>query len=104
MRLFGGLFVELNDLDSAEKLYKALAARDPTKSYGFAMFLGQHRSVDQCFELLNQIYQPDRIADILGVALTVVRENAIRSAINTMRPFKVGWTVASWTIPTRSRC
>ena len=74
VRLFGGLFVELNDLDSAEKLYKALAARDPTKSYGFAMFLGQHRSVDQCFELLNQIYQPDRIADILGVALTVVRE------------------------------
>ena len=74
VRLFGGLFVELNDLDSAEKLYKALAARDPSKSYSFAMFLGQHRSVDQCFEQLNQIYQPDRIADILGVALSVVRE------------------------------
>jgi tetratricopeptide (TPR) repeat protein len=74
VRLFGTLFTELNDLESAEKLYQALAARDSTKSYSLAMFLGLHRNVDQCFELLEQIYQPDRVTDILGVALTVVRE------------------------------
>jgi tetratricopeptide (TPR) repeat protein len=74
VRLFGGLFTELNDLESAETLFRALAARDSTKSYSLAMFLGMHRSVDQCFELLEQIYQPDRVTDILGVALSVVRD------------------------------
>jgi tetratricopeptide (TPR) repeat protein len=74
VRLFGRLFAELKDFDSAEKLYRALAARDPSKSYALAMFLGMHRNVDHCFELLNQLYQPDRITDVLGVALSVVRE------------------------------
>jgi tetratricopeptide (TPR) repeat protein len=74
VQLFGNLFAELKDFDSAEKLYRALAARDPAKSYALAMFLGMHRNVDQCFELLNQIYEPKRISDVLGVALSVVRD------------------------------
>jgi tetratricopeptide (TPR) repeat protein len=74
VQLFGTLFAELKDFDSAEKLYRALAARDPAKSYGLAMFLGLHRNVDQCFELLNQIYEPARNTEVLGVALSVVRD------------------------------
>jgi tetratricopeptide (TPR) repeat protein len=74
VRLFGNLFTELKDFDSAEKLYRALAARDPSKSYALAMFMGLHRNADQCFELLNEIYQPSQITDILGVALSVARE------------------------------
>jgi tetratricopeptide (TPR) repeat protein len=71
---FAGLLVELGDLDSAEQIYRDLSKRDPTKSYGLAMFLGTHRGVDQCFAHLNEIYQPDRIAQIVGVALSVIRE------------------------------
>jgi tetratricopeptide (TPR) repeat protein len=74
VRLFGSLFVELKDFDSAEKLYQAMAARDPNNWDSLAMFLGMHRSVDQCFAQLEQAYQADRVGDILGVALPVVRE------------------------------
>jgi tetratricopeptide (TPR) repeat protein len=72
--LCAGLLIELKDLDSAEKIYRDLVAGDPTKTYDLAMFLGMHRSVDQCFEQLNAIYQLDRVPQILGVALAVVRE------------------------------
>jgi tetratricopeptide (TPR) repeat protein len=43
-------------------------------SYALAVFLGTHRGVDKCFEKLNEIYQPDRIPDIVRAALDVVRE------------------------------
>ena len=72
--LFGNLFVELDDLDSAEKIYRDLEAREPQHALGLALFLGLHRSVDQCFEKLNEIYRSDRIPGIVEVALRVVRE------------------------------
>jgi tetratricopeptide (TPR) repeat protein len=72
--IFANLFVELDDLDTAEKIYSQLAAREPSMSYALAVFLGTHRGVDKCFEKLNEIYQPDRIPDILRAALNVVRQ------------------------------
>ncbi|HJQ80823.1 MAG TPA: tetratricopeptide repeat protein [Lacipirellulaceae bacterium] len=72
--MFADLFVELDDLDTAEKIYTQLAAREPAMSYALAVFLGTHRGVDKAFEKLNEIYQPDRIPDILRAALDVVRK------------------------------
>jgi tetratricopeptide (TPR) repeat protein len=66
--------VELEDLDTAEKIYTQLAARDPSMSYVLAGFLGTHRGVDKCFEKLNEIYQPDRIPGVVRTALEVVRQ------------------------------
>jgi tetratricopeptide (TPR) repeat protein len=73
LMLFANLFVELDDIDTAEKIFTQLAARNPTMSYALASFLGTHRGVDKCFEKLNEIYQPDRIPDIVRTALDVVR-------------------------------
>jgi cellulose synthase operon protein C len=71
--IFADLFIELDDLDTAEKIYRELAARDPSMAYGLAIFLGTHRGVDKCFEKLSEIYQSDRIPDIVRAALDVVR-------------------------------
>jgi tetratricopeptide (TPR) repeat protein len=72
--MFAGLLIDLKDLDSAEKIYRDLAQRDPNKWNALAVFLGMYRGVDRCFEYLNQVYQPERIDAILSVALAVVRE------------------------------
>jgi tetratricopeptide (TPR) repeat protein len=74
LQIFASLFIELDDLDTAEKIYRQLAARDPSLSYGLAIFLGTHRGVDKCFEKLKEIYQPDQIQKILQAALEVVRQ------------------------------
>lgn len=71
--LLANLLVELNDLDNAERIYREVAARDPSKIPALATFLGMHRSVDQCFERLNEVYSPERIPALLQVALVVVR-------------------------------
>ncbi|HVT26803.1 MAG TPA: tetratricopeptide repeat protein [Lacipirellulaceae bacterium] len=71
---FAGLLVDLNDLDSAEKIYSELASRDPALVYNQAMFLGMHRSPEQCFAKLNEIYSADKVSKILDVALSVARE------------------------------
>jgi tetratricopeptide (TPR) repeat protein len=73
LSLLANLLVELDDLDNAERIYREIAARDPTKIPALATFLGMHRSVDQCFEKLNEVYAPERIPAILQVALVVVR-------------------------------
>jgi tetratricopeptide (TPR) repeat protein len=72
--MFARLFIELDDLDSAEKIYRDLVKRDPNKSSALALFLGLHRGVEQCFETLREMYRPDRVGDVLTVATTVVRE------------------------------
>ena len=72
--IFAELFIELDDLDTAEKIYTNLAAREPAMSDDLAVFLGTHRGVDKAFEKLNEIYQSDRIPDILRAALDVVRQ------------------------------
>jgi tetratricopeptide (TPR) repeat protein len=73
LTLFASLLVELEDLDSAERLHREMAARDVNQTTALAMFLGLHRSVEQCFEKLNEIYTPERIPAVLQVALGVVR-------------------------------
>jgi tetratricopeptide (TPR) repeat protein len=73
LTLFASLLVELGDLDSAEKIYREMAARDVNQTAALANFLGMHRSMDQCFEKLNEVYTPERIPAILQVALVVTR-------------------------------
>lgn len=71
---FANLLTDLGDLDSAEKIYTDLAARNPAFTYELAKFIGQHRDPDKCFAKLNEIYQPDRIPEILTVATVIARE------------------------------
>lgn len=68
------LFVELNDLDSAEKIYRDLATRDPKQTLAYAKFLGEYRSVDQCFAKLNEMYSVEKLAEILPIAMSVARD------------------------------
>ncbi len=71
--LLAALLIELDDLDSAEKIYREIAAQHPDKIRELANFLGIHRSVEQCFEKLNEVYTAERIPAIVQVALVVVR-------------------------------
>jgi tetratricopeptide (TPR) repeat protein len=72
--IFANLFTELDDLDTAEKIYTDLAAREPSLSYNLAVFLGTHRGADKAFEKLNEIYQSERNPEkILQAALDIVR-------------------------------
>ncbi len=75
LSMLANLLVELNDLNTAEKLYRQMAAIDLNQIPALANFLGNHRSMDQCFEKLNEIYAPERIPGILQVALVTVRKN-----------------------------
>ena len=71
--VFANLLTDLGDLDSAEKIYTDLAARNPAYTYDLAKFIGEHRDPDKCFAKLNEIYRPDRIPEILSVATVVAR-------------------------------
>jgi tetratricopeptide (TPR) repeat protein len=68
------LLVELNDLDTAEMIYRELAARSPDKVYPLAKFLGMHRDPSQCFEELNKVYSMDTLPEVLNVGVGVSRE------------------------------
>lgn len=72
--MFANLLVDLKDFDAAEKIYRSLAARDPKQVNDLARFLGMHRSPEQCFEKLNEIYSVEKIPEILDVAMAVARE------------------------------
>jgi tetratricopeptide (TPR) repeat protein len=74
MSIFGGLLIDLGDLDTAEQIYTVVAAKHPTRVYDLAKFLGTHRSVEKCFEKLNEIYSAERIEEILNIAAIVVRD------------------------------
>jgi tetratricopeptide (TPR) repeat protein len=71
---FAEMLIELNDLDSAERIYRELVARDPKKVYALAKFLGLHRDAAQCFEELNKVYSTENLPDILNAAVGVARE------------------------------
>lgn len=71
---YAGLLIELGDLDTAEKIYRDLAARKPELNLDLAKFLGEHRDPEACFAKLKEIYTPATVQDVLGVALTVGRE------------------------------
>lgn len=73
LAMFANLFVELGDLDSAEAIYRDLAAKNPATVYEYARFLGTYRTVEQCFEKLKEVYSPEHIPDVLQIALGVVR-------------------------------
>jgi tetratricopeptide (TPR) repeat protein len=68
------LLIELGDLDNAERIFRRAAELDATQNLALANFLGNHRSVEQCFEKLNEIYTPERIPMITQVGLVVVRK------------------------------
>jgi tetratricopeptide (TPR) repeat protein len=72
--MFANLLVDLKDYDSAEKIYRVLAANDPKLVFEYAKFLGLHRSIDDCFAKLNEVYAPDRVAQVIEAALGVCRE------------------------------
>jgi cellulose synthase operon protein C len=67
------LYVELGDLEGAEKIYRQLTQRNPDQVYALANFLGTYRDVGKCFELLEQSYQADKVQDILTVGVNVSR-------------------------------
>jgi tetratricopeptide (TPR) repeat protein len=74
LAMLANLLVEVDDIDSAERIYRELAARDPNQVSSLALFLGLHRDVEQCFAKLKEIYTPERIPMVLQVALSVVRQ------------------------------
>lgn len=74
LALYANLLVDLGDLDTAEKIYRELASRNPNMAFEYARFLGLRRDPDQCFAKLNELHTPANVADILAVALGVSRE------------------------------
>lgn len=74
LALAAGLLVDLGDLDNAEKIHRLLAEKEPNQAYGLAMFLGLHRSVDQCFEQLNKLHTQETAGKVLEVGAAVVRK------------------------------
>jgi len=74
LAMLAGLFVEVGDLDTAERIYRELATRDPNLTPALAAFLGQHRDVEQSFAKLDEIYSVERIPQLLQVAMATVRQ------------------------------
>lgn len=73
LAMFADLFVELGDLDTAEQIYRKVTELDPQKSYALASFLGLHRDPALCFDKLKEVYTSDTSAEVLGVAVSVLR-------------------------------
>ena len=73
LAFLAGLFVELDDLDNAERIYRQLAERDPKLQFALATFLGLHRDVGNCFELLAQLHSPKHVNDVLAVGINTLR-------------------------------
>ncbi|MCC7474966.1 MAG: hypothetical protein IT425_06190 [Pirellulales bacterium] len=70
---FANLLIELGDLDSAEKIYQDLAARNSAMVFPLARFLGQYRDPELCFAKLNEVYKASNATQVLEVALGVAR-------------------------------
>jgi cellulose synthase operon protein C len=68
-----GLFVDVSDLDNAEKIYRIVAEHDPEKNLNLAGFLGQNRDVGQSFDILGKSYAPDKAETVIRTAVAVVR-------------------------------
>jgi tetratricopeptide (TPR) repeat protein len=65
---------ELNDEETALKIYQYLVTRDPKKVLKLAEFVGRRRDVDESFKYLEQVYNPQVASAIVQVALSVIRE------------------------------
>ncbi len=72
--LYASLLVDLGDLDRAEQVYRLLARRDPNRVFDVASFIGIHRDVAKCFEMLSQEYNSANAQSVLRVAIDVVRK------------------------------
>jgi tetratricopeptide (TPR) repeat protein len=64
---------ELDDEETAFKIYQYLVSRDANKVYKLAEFIGQRREVSECIELLDRVYKPELAPSVMQVALKVVR-------------------------------
>jgi cellulose synthase operon protein C len=74
LALYGSLLTELQQYDHAERLYRLLVARDPKLVYDLASFLGLHRNIEQCFDLLDAQYSTENLPQIMRVSVAVVRK------------------------------
>ena len=72
MQIVASLLTDIGDMDDAEKVYRQVAAVDPSQALVLAEFLGKHRDVDQCMKVLDSVYKPERAGDISRVAIGVV--------------------------------
>lgn len=70
--MVAGMLTDLGDLDNAEKLFRAVAAKEPKAKVFLADFLGAHRDVEQSFALLDQIAE-DSLSTAVRGGLTIVR-------------------------------
>jgi len=73
MEFVASLLVTLDDLDDAEKLFRMIVARDPSKTLALADFVGNYRDVDQSMKMLETVYRPELTEPVGRVAIAVVR-------------------------------
>lgn len=66
-------FVDLEDYDEAENIYRLLREYDENRVFDLAEFLGRYRDADQCFDLLQEVYTPDNTFIVLRTALVAAR-------------------------------
>ncbi len=64
---------ELNDKETAFKLYRYLVSRDSAKVLKLAEFIGVHQEIEQCFALLDQVYTPESAPAVVQTAIKVIR-------------------------------
>jgi cellulose synthase operon protein C len=74
LEMMAKLLTELGDLDSAEKIYTDLAARNHNAVFKLAEFYGLHRDPEKCFAKLNELYKPAEVNDIVSVALSILQQ------------------------------
>jgi tetratricopeptide (TPR) repeat protein len=79
LEFVAGMLVRLDDLDNAEKIYRAVVAKNPNKVLALAEFLGTKRDVDQSFEILDSVYKPELTEPVgrVGIGITRARRDEI---------------------------
>jgi tetratricopeptide (TPR) repeat protein len=74
LALYAGLFTDLKDYETAERILRVLVERDPQQAYSLAQFLGYYKNVEDCLNQLETLYNPREGAErVLGVAINVLR-------------------------------
>jgi tetratricopeptide (TPR) repeat protein len=74
LAMMASLLTELGDLDSAEKIYTELAARNHSAVFELAKFYGLYGDPAKCFAKLNEIYKPAEVNNIVSVALSIAQQ------------------------------
>jgi len=65
--------VKLGDRNNAEKLFRQVVASQPGKLYALADFIGTHRDIGQCMQLLEDNYKVELTEPTLRVGIAAVR-------------------------------